>query len=408
MLDISRLDRSNSSEIDLAGAEFKANAREHLAQWARRPPFYVFNQGPPQVIAGRYADVREIFEDAERFSSALPTGPGYEQYDKFMGSRFVTQMDGEQHGRLRRLLMPAFSMKRMAQIEEHITAIIESMLDNIERGGRQFDGMTQYAAQLVVGVLLTAMLNLDAAQRKILLEFQELQPVITSLKPGQPYPRECLIAYQRACDLVKHVIADRRRRPRSDFLGDLVEACDAGDRLSDTELFDQIFGLFGAIATTPRSASGALLLLYTHDSQRRELIGDPGLIPEALEECLRMAGNGYFTFPRFATRDTEVGGVAIPKGMVVRASPQAANYDPEVFANPLQFDIHRHPKRIMTFGAGPHHCVGNLLGRMALLLAIRGMLRRFPDARLADPAFQPVYGGAAGELRMKSLPMLTH
>jgi cytochrome P450 len=91
--------------------------------------------------------------------------------------------------------------------------------------------------------------------------------------------------------------------------------------------------------------------------------------------------------------------------MVVRPSPQAANYDPDVFPDPMRFDIHRHPKRIMAFGAGPHHCIGNILGRITITIAIRRMLARFPNARLADPNFVPVYGGAVGELRLQSLPM---
>ena len=400
------LDHANSSELDLAGQEFKSNHRAHLLDWATRPPFYIFNQGPAQVVVGRYADVREVFEDAERFSSALPEGPGYEQYDKFMGARFVTQMDGDQHGRLRRLLMPAFSARRLEQMRDSVTEIIEDLLDKIEAGPREFDAMGQYAAQLVIGVLMTAMFNLDAAQRQVLLEFQRVQPVITTLRPGEPYTPEVTRAHRDAVELAECVIAERRARPRSDFLGDLVDARDSGDRLTDKELFDQIFGVFGAVATTPRSASGALHLIYGHPGQSRRLRADPALVPAALEECLRLAGNGYFTFPRFATRDTEVGGVPIPKGMVVRASPMAANLDPLAFPDPLRFDIDRNPRRIMTFGAGPHHCVGNLLGRMALTVAISGMLRRFPEARLADVDFKPEYGGAAGELRMKSLPML--
>ncbi len=406
MSSLAELDRANSTELDLAGPEFKANARKHLADWATRPPFYVFNNGPTQVIVGRYADVQEVFSDPVRFSSEMPKGPGYEQYDKFMGARFITQMDGEQHARLRRLLMPAFSNKRTAQMEARIEEIVDGMLDEIEEGGPAFDGMTQYAGRLVVGVLLTAMLNLDAGQRRILLDFQELQPIVTALRPGQPYPPECLEAYQRADDLVKHVIADRRAHPRGDFLGDLVQARDNDDRLSDVELFDQIFGIFGALATTPRSSSGALHLIYSHPDQARQLVNDPSLIPEAIEECLRLAGNGYFTFPRIATRDTGVGGTRIDKGMVVRPSPLAANYDPRIFSDPLRFDIHRRPKRIMTFGAGPHHCIGNLLGRATITIAVRKLLARFPRARLEDVDFQPSYAGAAGELRMKRLPML--
>jgi cytochrome P450 len=408
MSSVAELDRSNCVDIDLGGAEFKANARHHLAAWARRPPFYVLNNGPPQVIVGRYADVNEVFADPERFSSELPRGSGFEQFDRFMGGQFMTQMDGERHARLRRLVMPAFSPKRLAQLESRIAEIIEGMLDEIERGGREFDGMQQYAARLVVGALLTAMINLDESQKRILLDFQEVQPLATAVRPGQPFPPECLIAYERSADLVRAVIADRRAKPRSDFLTDLVLAHDQGDKLTDRELFDTIFGIFSALATTPRSGGGAFYMLYTHRDQLQMLIRDPAIIPYAVEECLRIAGNGYFTFPRIATRDTEVGGTRIHKGMVVRPSPQAANYDPDEFPDPLRFDIQRRPKRIMTFGAGPHYCIGHVLGRTTIAMAIRRLLARFPNARLADPNFQPVYGGAVGELRLKRLPMLTH
>jgi cytochrome P450 len=130
--------------------------------------------------------------------------------------------------------------------------------------------------------------------------------------------------------------------------------------------------------------------------------------PTRARNCLRLGSNGYFTFPRIAARDTEVGGTRILKGMVVRPSPLAANYDPDVFPDPKRFDIHRKPKRILSFGAGPHHCIGNILGRTTITIAIRRLLARFPKARLIDPGFTPVYGGAVGELRLQSLPMKTY
>ena len=144
------------------------------------------------------------------------------------------------------------------------------------------------------------------------------------------------------------MIRERQVASHSDFISDLVNARDAGDKLTDKELFDQIFGLAGgSLSATSRAAGGALYLLYTHDDQRRQLIDNPALIPDALEECLRLGSNGYFTFPRVATRDTEVGGTRILKGMVVRPSPLAPNYDPDVFPDPLRFDILRKPKRIL-------------------------------------------------------------
>jgi cytochrome P450 len=398
-------DSSKVVALDFGSAEFRRNAHQLVAGWARQPPFYVVGDGPPQVVVGRYADVHEVFSDAERFASQLPKGVGYEQYDKFMGFSFLTQMDGEQHARLRRLLMPAFSARRMAQLESSIADMVEGFLDDIERQGPEFDAMAEYGAKLVVGALVTTMMGLNEERRQILLDYQEMLPLATTLRPGQPYPPECQRAFKRASDLAHEVIAERRAGLRSDFLNDLVQARDRGDRLSDEELFGMIFGLFSAIAATTRSAGGALYTLYTHTDQLAQLIRGPQLIPDAIEECLRIASNGYFTFARIATRDTEVGGTEIRKGMIVRPSPLAANYDPTVFADPLKFDIHRKPKRILSFGAGPHHCVGNILGRTTITIAIRRLLARFPNARLADPDFVPVYGGAVGELRLQRLPM---
>jgi cytochrome P450 len=400
------LDRSKVVDVDLGSSEFKQNARAILAGWARRPPFYVLSSGPPQVVCGRYGDVQEVFSDTERFSSEVPRGPGFEQFDKFMGVQFITQMDGERHARIRRLLMPAFSSRSLSRLEARITEIIEGMLDRIESRGNEFDGMRDYGAQLVVGALLTAMANLDERQKEIFLAFHEVLPLTTYTRPGEPFAPECVRAFDRAAQLVRDIIAQRRANPREDFINDLITARDQGDKLTDRELFDQIFTICGAaLSATSRAAGGALYTLYSHPDQLAQLVREPSLIPAAVEECLRIASNGYFTFPRVATRDTEVGGTEILKGMVVRPSPQAANYDPEVFADPMRFDIRRHPKRIMAFGAGPHHCIGNILGRTTITIAIRRMLARFPDARLADPQFAPVYGGAVGELRLQHLPM---
>jgi cytochrome P450 len=403
------LDADNVIDIDLGSAEFKANAHRHMADWARRPPFYVLGQGQPQVVVGRYADVHKVFSDTQTFASEMPRGPGWEQFNKIMDAQFVTQMDGEQHARVRRLLMPAFSSRRIAQLEESITGIVDAMLDRIEANGPAFDGMQDYGAHLVVDALLTAMVAMDERRKAVFTAFHDLIPGTTYVKPGESWSPALRSAFDRTMEEIRVIIDERRANPRPDFISDLVNARDAGDKLNDRELFDQIFGICGAsLSATSRAAGGALYLLYTHDEQRAELIRDPALIPEAIEECLRLGSNGYFTFPRIATRDTEVGGTRIPRGMVVRPSPLAPNYDPDAFPDPLRFDIHRKPKRILSFGAGPHHCIGNILGRTTITTAIRRLLARFPKAHISDPDFRPLYGGAVGELRLQALPMRTH
>ena len=406
--ELAEIDPDNVVQLDPGSAEFKANAHRHVAEWARRRPFYIVGSGQhPQVVVGRYADVRQVFSDAETFASGMPRGPGWEQFNKIMDAQFVTQMDGEQHARVRRLLMPAFSSRRIAQLEESIGKIVDGMLDRIEANGPEFDGMKDYGAHLVVHALLDAMINMDERRKAVFIGFHDLIPGTTYVKPGESWAPELRQAFDRAMEEIKVIIDERRVTPRSDFISDLVNARDQGDKLNDRELFDQIFGICGAsLSATSRAAGGTLYLLYTHDDQRCEMIDNANLIPDAIEECLRLGSNGYFTFPRIAMRDTEVGGTRIPKGTVVRPSPLAPNYDPDVFPDPLRFDIHRKPQRILSFGSGPHHCIGNILGRSTITIAITRLLARFPKARLRDRDFKPVYGGAVGELRLQSLPML--
>jgi cytochrome P450 len=408
--ELAEIDPDNVVQLDPGSPEFKANAHRHVAEWARRRPFYIVGSGQhPQVVVGRYADVRQVFSDAETFASGMPRGPGWEQFNKIMDAQFVTQMDGEQHARVRRLLMPAFSSRRIAQLEESIGKIVDGMLDRIEANGPEFDGMKDYGAHLVVHALLDAMINMDERRKAVFIGFHDLIPGTTYVKPGESWAPELRQAFDRAMEEIKVIIDERRVTPRSDFISDLVNARDQGDKLNDRELFDQIFGICGAsLSATSRAAGGALYLLYTHDDQRCEMIDNASLIPDAIEECLRLGSNGYFTFPRIAMRDTEVGGTRIPKGTVVRPSPLAPNYDPDVFPDPLRFDIHRKPQRILSFGSGPHHCIGNILGRSTITIAITRLLARFPKARLRDRDFKPAYGGAVGELRLQSLPMLIH
>src|ERR1700727_1645714 len=286
MMPLSReLDRSNVVEVDLGSAEFKANAHRHMAEWARRRPFYVLGSGPPQGVVGRYADVHRVFSETEIFKSEMPRGPGWEQFNKIMFAQFITQMDGEQHARVRRLLIPAFSSRRIEQLQDSITELVDGMLDRIEANGPAFDGMQDFGAHLVVDALLDAMVNMDQRRKAVFVAFHDMIPGTTYVKPGESWAPELRQAFDRTMEEVRAIIEERRVAPRSDFISDLVNARDQGDKLSDSDLFDQIFGVCGAsLSATSRAAGGALYLLYTHPEQMRELIANPDLVPRALEE----------------------------------------------------------------------------------------------------------------------------
>ena len=406
---LAELDHSKISTVDFASADFKQNARRIVASWAQADPFYIVGSEYTEVICGRYADANEVFLDTERFSSELPKGRGFEKFDKYMGIQVLAQTDGEAHGRIRKLLMPAFSSTNLERLEERITGIVDTMIDKIAAKGRAFDGMADYGARIIVGALLDAMLNLNEAQKEVFLALHEVLPLTTYTKTGESYPPECVAAFAWAREMVNSIIKERRARPGDDFISQLIAARDQDDKLTDEELFNQTFTVCGAaLSATSRAMGGVLHALYSHPEQLAILQKEPKLMNIGIEECLRFASGGYFTFPRVAVCDTQVGGTQIRKGMVVRPSPQAANLDPLAFPDPLKFDVRRNPRRILSFGTGPHLCVGNRLGRFAISIAVSRLITRLPQARLADPQFKPAYGGAIGELRIFELPMLTH
>ena len=402
------LDPGKIFDLDFGSPAFLDNAREIVASWSTQPPFYIVSPELTEVVCGRYHDAYEVFTDLQRFSSELPQGRGFEKFHKYMGIQVLAQMDGESHNRIRKLLMPAFSTSAMEHLEEKVTTIVDQMLDRIDEAGTTFDGMKDYGSKIIVAALLDAMLDLTEEQKQVFLDLHEVMPLTTFTKPGENYPPECVAAFERARQMVDSIIEERRTNPGEDFISQLVSARDEGDKLNNEELFNQTFTVCGAaLSATSRAMGGILFTLFSHPDQLEILKADLSQIGPAMEECFRFAAGGYFTFPRVATCDTEIGGTKIFKGMVVRPSPQAANLDPVAFPEPLNFDIKRNPKRILTFGTGPHLCVGNRLGRFAISIAISRLLTHFPNARLADPHFKPAYGGAVGELRIFSLPMMT-
>ena len=337
--------------------------------------------GPPQVVVGRYADVHRVFSDTETFASEMPRGPGWEQFNKIMDAQFVTQMDGEQHARVRRLLMPAFSSRRIEQLKESITTMVDGMLDEIEKNGPEFDAMQDLGAHLVVDALLTAMVAMDERRKAIFVAFHDLIPGTTYVKPGESWAPELRQAFDRTMEEIKVIIEERRASPRPDFISDLVNARDAGDKLNERELFDQIFGICGALAVgnEPRRRRRALSALHPRRSapavDRRSVAhprGDRG-VPAARQQRL-------FHLPAHRHQGHRGRRHPHPQGHGGAAvAARRRTTIPTMFPDPLRFDIHRKPKRILSFGAGPHHCVGNILGRTTITIAITPAAGALPE-----------------------------
>ncbi|WP_242127411.1 cytochrome P450 [Sphingobium sp. Sx8-8] len=406
--DYSDFDSSNIIDIDLDGEYFRSNWENILADWATRPPIYITTDGVPQfVFCARHRDNLEVYLNRDGlFTTDIPKVPGYERFDFFYGKTNVGMIDGAEHRRIRRLLDPSFSAAMVKSSVELIDQSIDGLLDKLASKGSVVDVMSDFSVHLVDAILLEGMLKIKDEQRRAFARMAATFHLVASIPPGGEYPREYIDGFEAAVDAVSALVDERRNKPGNDMISVMVQARDQGDQLTNDELIYNLFAIFaGGLTTTSISTACALLNLARHPDQLQILQDDMDLLPMAIEECLRIHAPGYLSFPRFARQDLTIGGTPVYAGAVIGVSPQAANYDPVVFPDPLRFDVRRNPKNIMTFGTGIHNCVGSRLARFVIQASLRKFMERFPKFRLEDRNYRPKYIGQRGELLPVSIPM---
>jgi cytochrome P450 len=185
---------------------------------------------------------------------------------------------------------------------------------------------------------------------------------------------------------LEELFAQRRADPRDDIVTALVQAEEAGDRLSQEELLATCVTLLVAgHETTTNLIANGLLALLRHPEQMAALRKDPGLMGTAVEEMLRY-DTSLQRNRRIVGEDIELGGMPLRTGQFVMQVIGAANRDPAVFAEPDRFDITRSPNPHIAFGRGIHFCLGAPLARIEAPIALAALLERFPRMHLAQEA----------------------
>ena len=173
---------------------------------------------------------------------------------------------------------------------------------------------------------------------------------------------------------------------RDDLLSALIQAEEAGDKLTPDELVSMVFLLLVAgHETTVNLIAGGTLALLQHPEQLERLRKDPALIEPAVEELLRYASPVEISTERFAREEFSMGGVTIPPGELVFAVLASANHDERQFKDPDTLDLGREPNKHVSFGMGIHYCLGAPLARLEGQIAIQTLVNRFPNRRLAKP-----------------------
>jgi cytochrome P450 len=352
--------------------------------------------GPPRPLtlpAGarvwhvtRYQDVRTVLTDP-RFTRVGVFGDGsadvIETANVMAEERSILNVDDADHLRLRRLVQRAFTPRRIATWRPWVAAVIDDLVGALIRTGPPADLVPTFTMALPIRVICR-LIGVPAADQPRLQAWGE-RAMSLSAFPAE----EVRSAMAEFAGYVTDLVTTRRAEPGDDLLTSLITARDGADALTDEELVSLVRDLIiGGHETTMTALGNSLVALLDNDGERwRQLVERPDLAATAVEELLRYVplGDGITEagLLRLTTEDVELGGVALPAGAMVAAGIMCANRDPAIYPQPDDIDVTRRPSTsIMTFGAGPHNCLGAWLARLELELSLHHLAARLPKLRL--------------------------
>jgi cytochrome P450 len=306
------------------------------------------------------------------------------------GSRARSMLDRDppDHTRLRRLVSKAFTPRAVQALRPRITGLVEEMLDAAGRQGR-VDLVDALAFPLPFAVI-GEMLGTPPADHERIRQLSGT--VVRSLEPvNDPATAAAIVeADAELTQIAAEMIAWKRTHPADDLLTALINAEDDGDVLGDDELISQTLLLYIAgHETTVNLIAGGTLALLRHPDQLARLRAEPALIGNAVEEMLRYDSPVQAT-RRITLEPASFTGVTIPPGSFVLALLGSANRDESYFGPDAgEFRLDReNARQHVSFGAGPHHCLGASLARMEAAIAVGQLTSRFPGLALdGEPAW---------------------
>ncbi|MFD3612355.1 cytochrome P450 [Streptomyces atroolivaceus] len=361
---------------DISVSAQYARLREDEPMSRVRLPF-----GEPSWLATRYDDVKLVMTDP-RFSRAIAQGLDQPRLRGQLVGDGIMGMDPPDHTRLRKLVGKAFTARRMEKMRAEVRGLASRIVDDMIAGDGTADIVEDFARLLPVTVICD-LLGVPFEDRHVFRRWTEGVTNDETAKANVLFE-----IGGELDDYMADLVAQRRKEPTDDLLGALVYARDNGDKLDDTELIALAGAglLTGGVETVASALPSFVYTLLTRPELVKQLREEPELLPTAVEELLRYVPiNTAAMFARYALEDVWFRDTLVRTGDPVLPALHAANRDPEVFEDPETIDLARAHNPHVTFGHGPHHCIGAQLARMELQESLRELLTRLPDLRLVDP-----------------------
>ena len=379
--------------------DFIRNPYPHYERLRNTDPMHVNAHGA--FVASRHAEVSLVLRD-KRFGKDYVErtirryGPKIMDEPMFRSmSHWMLQQDPPDHTRLRGLVVKAFTARRIEDMRPRIREVVDQTIDAVFEKGHM-DLIEDFAFRLPVTIICD-MLGIPEEHREVFYNGSRNGGRI--LDPVPLTPEE--ITQANMVDAMTKMYFEplfemRRRNPGNDLITQLIQAEEAGDKLTNEEMTANIILLFGAgHETTVNLIGNGLLALFRNPDQLALLKANPSLMTNAIEEFLRYDSSVQMT-GRVALEDVEdIGGKRIPKGEGVLCLLGSANRDPAVYSDrPDRLDITRPNVRPLSFGGGIHFCLGAQLARNEAEIAISTLLRRLPELKLDDaenPEWRPTF-----------------
>lgn len=345
-------------------------------------------QGVGSWVLTNHADILHVSKHPEIFSSAdgvtiADTPP---EFREFFGSMIA--MDDPRHARLRRIVSAGFTPRMLGRLEESVQATATEIIEEIRPKGA-VDFVVDVAAALPLRIVCNLM-GVPASEYQFV--FDQTNVILGVADPeyvpdNNDIVTALLTAGGKLADLMTEVAESKKGESGEDLTSKLVNA-DLGDhQLTSADLASFFILLVVAGNETTRNAISWGLTYLTENPDQRKIWTDDfeGVAPSAVEEIVRLASPVTY-MRRTATADTEIGGQVIAAGDKVAMFYLAANRDPKVFTDPLQFDVLRDPNPHVGFGGpGPHYCLGAHLARRETTVLFRELFRRIPDIESTGP-----------------------
>lgn len=322
----------------------------------------------------RHDDVKQLFHDPENVTK-----------DHRIWERFVPRPEGsllrwfddtglvavgpESHARIRRLVASAFTPRAARRMEDQVRDVVERFAEPLRsRPGEVLDllgNLTHPVPTAVLSRVFGVPQGSDCELRFRTFSHAIIRAFFPFAAPD--VVQEAEVGFGEVLPLLREMVAERRLEPREDLISDLVNARDRGEQFSDDEIALLLTGITAAGSDT--AALGGLLMIdamLAHPAEMKRIRDDRSLIPRAVNEILRYSFGGPAGVWRFAVRDFSLRGKEIRRGQMLILSFGGANRDPAAYSDPDRFDVDREPRDLLTFGHGPHFCLGSNLARVEL------------------------------------------